>query len=146
MRHGNKVKKLNRTKSHREATLFNLMRNVFTHYGIVTTILKAKESSKVIDRTLTFAKKGEASRYELNKILRNDKKIIKHLLTTIVPKLGERKSGFTRIVRLPPRKGDGAQLAFIELLGFDEERKKKIDARETKRQEKEEKRLKGEAV
>lgn len=144
MRHGNKVKKLNRTKSHREAMLVNLMDAVFMHYSIVTTVQKAKETKRFIDRVLTFAKGDKLSAYRhLNRLLRNNKKVIKQIFTTIIPRVGERKSGYTRIIRLPPRKGDGAQLVLLELIGFEDERKKRFDAREAERKEREEKQLRG---
>src|SRR5512137_1021346 len=106
MRHGNKVKKLNRTKSHREAMLMNLMYALFTHYGIVTTIQKAKQVKSKVDRVLTFAKGNDIkARRDVNKLLRNNKKVVKNLFSTIIPRCAERKSGYTRIINLPPRKG-----------------------------------------
>lgn len=145
MRHGNKVKKLNRTKPHREAMLVNLMFGLFTHYGIVTTLQKAKQVKSKVDRVITFAKTSDIAkaRKDVNKLLRNNKKIVKQLFSTIIPRCTERKSGYTRIIHLPPRKGDGAQLVFLELIGFEDERKKRIDEREEARKAKEEETLRG---
>ena len=143
MRHRKKIRKLNRPKAHREALLANLANATLTSYGIVTTREKAKETSKLLARLIDFAKEGTvASKREAKSLLKN-KEIVYKLFNEVAPRLTERKSGYTRIVGLPPRKGDGANLALLELIGFDKERKEKQDMLEQRRKDKEEKKLRG---
>lgn len=143
MRHGKKVHKLNRPKAHREALLANLASAALTNYGIITTREKAKETSKLLARVIDFAKEGTISGKREAKSLLKNKEIVQKLFTEVAPRLTERKSGYTRIVGLPPRKGDGANLALLEIIGFDKERKEKQDALEQKRKDKAEKQLRG---
>lgn len=144
MRHRKKVKKLNRTKAHRARLLENLAISAFTHYGIVTTLSKAKEASKFISRLITFAKSGTMSGRRRVFAELGDKRIVDKLFNEIAPRFQERKGGYTRIVRLGPRKGDGAELALLELLGFDTERRSRADVLLEKRKEREERKLRGE--
>jgi large subunit ribosomal protein L17 len=144
MRHKKKVKKLNRPRKHRIALLKNQARAILTHYGIVTTLQKAKETSKVVSNLITFAKIGTlAARREVFAWLQ-DRTLVKKLFEEIAPRFTDRKGGYTRIVQLGPRKGDGAILALLELVGFDEERKKRQEELAEKSKEREEKKLKGE--
>ncbi len=144
MRHRKRVKKLNRPKAHRMRLLENLACAAFTHYGIVTTQTRAKEASKFIEKLITFAKLGTlaARRRVFAKI--KDKNIVQKLFDDIAPRFQNRKGGYTRIVSLGPRKGDGAELVLLELLGFEDERKRKQEKREEKRKEREEHELRGE--
>lgn len=143
MRHRKKIQKLNRSKAHRKALLISLARSLFAHYAIVTTLRKAKETSKFASRLITFAKKDNLSaRREVLKRL-PDKKLTHKLFTDIAPRFADREGGYTRIINLGPRKGDGAQQALLELLGFEEERKKKQEELEERRKVREEKQLKG---
>ncbi len=144
MRHRNRVKKLNRPKAHRTRLLENLACAAFTHYGIVTTQTRAKEASKFIEKLITSAKLGTlgARRNIFAKL--GDKKIVQKLFDNIAPTFQDRKGGYTRIIHLGPRKGDGASLVLLELLGFEDERKRRHEEREEKRKEREEHELKGE--
>lgn len=146
MRHLKKLKKLNRPSSHRTALLNNLVRSTLTHYGIVTTLLKAKEASKLVSSLITFAKSGTVSARRKAFAYLQDRGLVKKLFDEIAPRFADRKGGYVRIVRLGPRKGDGAELALLELLGFDEERKKRQEELTERRKDREERRLKGEAV
>jgi large subunit ribosomal protein L17 len=144
MRHKKKVKKLNRPRKHRIALLKNQARAILTHYGIVTTLQKAKETSRIVSHLITFAKMGTlAARREVFAWLQ-DRTLVKKLFEEIAPRFTDRKGGYTRIVQLGPRKGDGAKLALLELVGFDEERKKKQEELAEKSKEREEKKLRGE--
>ncbi|MDI6840509.1 MAG: 50S ribosomal protein L17 [bacterium] len=143
MRHNKKVRKLGRPRDARRALLSNLVRSIFTHYGIVTTLSKAKEASRLISRLITFAKIGSTSaRREVFAHLQ-DKKIVQKLFNDIAPRFADRKGGYTRIIRLGPRKGDGAKMSLLELIGFEGERKKKQEELEERRKEREEKELRG---
>lgn len=145
MRHLKKVKKLNRPAAHRTALLKNLAQSVLTHYGIVTTLPKAKEASKLVSNLITFAKTGTLSARRQAFAYLQDEGLVKKLFNEIAPKFTDRKGGYTRIVHLGPRKGDGAELAVLELVGFDEERKKRQEELTERRKEREERRFKGEA-
>jgi len=143
MRHNKKVHKLNMPKAHRRAVILNLARSTFAHYGIMTTLPKAKEASRFISRLITFAKRGDLSaRREVFSYLQ-DQKIVHKLFTDIAPKFVERAGGYTRITHLGPRRGDGADMALLELIGFEGERKKRQEELEERRKAREEKKLKG---
>jgi large subunit ribosomal protein L17 len=144
MRHRRKVNKLNRPKAHREALIKNEIKSLFTHYGIVTTLSKAKEVRKFASKLIKLAKRGTiAQRRKVFSYLQ-DRDLVKRVFEVIVPRMEEKESGFTRIVQLGPRKGDGAILALLEIIGFEEERRKRQEELEERRKEREEKKLKGE--
>ncbi|MBI4723190.1 MAG: 50S ribosomal protein L17 [Candidatus Stahlbacteria bacterium] len=143
MRHLKRVKKLNLPVGHRQSLLKNLARSVFTHYGIVTTVSKAKESSKFISHLITFAKSNSISARRQVFASLQDEGLVKKLFDDIAPRFADRKGGYTRIIHLGPRKGDGAEQALLELVGFEEELRKRQDELATRRKEKEESRLKG---
>ncbi len=116
MGHRDKVKKLGRTKSHREAMLANMAMSLFEHRIIKTTDAKAKALRPVVDRIIATAKKDTlAAKRQVAKTI-HQKKIFKKLFTEIVPQFADRESGFTRIVKLGVRRGDGAPISVVELL------------------------------
>jgi len=116
MRHGNKNKKLGRTKEHREAMLANMAASLVTCRQIQTTVPKAKVIRPYVDKLATLAKKGDLSARRLAAGRIRDPKALKVLFDEHASHWGERSSGFTRIVRIGPRKGDGAEMALVELL------------------------------
>lgn len=141
MRHRKNVVKLNRTASHRNALMSNLATQLFEHKKIRTTKAKAKAARPVVERLITFAKKGDlASRRQVLKTVR-DKNVVKELFDEIAPTFQSRNGGYTRIVKLGLRQGDGAELAFLELVGFDGVRKDKKE-KETKKADKKKKAVK----
>lgn len=152
MRHGDKVKKLGRKKAHRLALLHNLCRVLFIFEKIKTTLSKAKETRKLAERLISFAKKNtlSAKRYIYRFI--PDHKLVKILCDEIAPKFANRQGGYTRIFRLGPRLGDGAEMAILELTeksepGVIDERRKLIERRyipEVQKKEKKEKKPKKE--
>lgn len=116
MRHGRKIKKLGRKWAHRKALIRNLLQALFTHERVKTTITKAKEAKRFADRLITFAKANTlAARREVRKFLA-DENLVHKLFSEIVPRLQNRPSGYTRIFRLGPRPGDGAEIAILELV------------------------------
>jgi len=136
MRHLKSGRKLGRTYSHRKATLANLALALLAHKSIITTTIKAKEVRGVVERLITFAKKGDlAARREVLRTIK-DKKVVKELFEEIAQKYSERKGGYTRIVRLGRRKGDNAPLAIFEMVGYEGI---KVEKMEKARQKKEEK-------
>ncbi len=116
MRHGRKLKKLGRKAAHRLALLKNLCRALFIHERIRTTLQKAKEARRLAERLIEFAKHNDlaAKRYVYRYI--PDHKLVKIICGEIAPKFTERKGGYTRIYRLGPRTGDGAEMAILELV------------------------------
>lgn len=116
MRHGNRVKKLGRKKHHRDALLKNLCRALFIFERIKTTLPKAKESRRLAEHLIEIAKRNDLSaRRHLYRFL-PDHKLVKILCEEIAPRFTERSGGYTRIIRLGPRLGDGAEMSILELV------------------------------
>jgi len=116
MGHRDKVKKLGRTKPHREAMLANMAMSLIQHRMIKTTEAKAKALRPVIDRLITTAKKGTlASKRQVAKTV-HVKDIFKKFFDEIVPQFADRDSGYTRIMKLGVRRGDGAPMTVVELM------------------------------
>jgi large subunit ribosomal protein L17 len=116
LRHGDKVKKLGRTAQHRLSLMRNLVTALFEHERIKTTLPKAKESRRFADRMVTFALKNNvAARREVGRFIQ-DKTVLKKLFDVIGPRFVGRPGGFTRVLRLGPREGDGAEMALLELV------------------------------
>ncbi len=118
MRHRVKGRKLGRTSSHRHATLRALATSLLKHKKITTTVAKAKELRGFVEPLITKAKTDSvhARRYVSDQI--KDRSVVKELFGDIIAKIGERAGGYTRVVLLGQRKGDGAELAIIELVDF----------------------------
>ncbi len=131
MRHLNRKAHLNRSVSHRKALFSNLSSELFLRKRIITTLGKARYARRFAERMITFARKGDlSSRRHVFKYLRN-KEVLKILFDDLGPHFKNRDGGYTRIIKLGPRRGDAAPLAMIELVGFDD-----IGAEEPKRQTK----------
>ena len=120
MRHNNKGRKLGRTASHRNATLKSLSTALFRHKRIKTTVAKAKETRTFAESLITKAKQDtlHARRHVARFI--NDSDVIRELFGEIIPKIGDRPGGYTRVVKLGRRLGDAAELAILELVDFNE--------------------------
>ncbi|GAI30208.1 unnamed protein product [marine sediment metagenome] len=115
MRKLKKGRKLSRKRDQRKALLKSLARTLILNEKIKTTEKKAKEASKLVEKSITRAKKRNlASRRLLAKQF--SPKIVKKLVDEIAPKYKERKGGYTRIIKLGPRKSDGAKMVIIELV------------------------------
>jgi large subunit ribosomal protein L17 len=116
MGHRDKVKKLGRTKSHREAMLANMAMSLFTHRVIKTTDAKAKALRPLVDRLIATAKKDTlAAKRQVARIV-SQKPVFKKLFAEIVPQFADRDSGFSRVIKLGVRHGDGAPISVVELL------------------------------
>ena len=120
MRHKIAGKRLGRTTSHRMAMFRNMVTSLFEHERIVTTTEKAKELRPIAEKMITLAKKGDlhARRQALSFIRSKD--VVEKLFTEIKDKFSDRKGGYTRIVKTGVRKGDAANMAIIELVGYEE--------------------------
>lgn len=120
MRHRVKGRKLSRTASHRKATLASLATSLLKHKRIKTTLAKAKETRVFAEKLITKAKKGDLhSKKQVMEVLK-DKETVKELFSEIVPKIGDRPGGYTRVVKLGNRLGDAAPLAIIELVDYND--------------------------
>jgi large subunit ribosomal protein L17 len=116
MRHGKKGKKLGRTRSHRKAMLANMAASLFMYSVIKTTEAKAKEVRKLAEKLITLAKRGDLhARRQVYEVIK-DRTLIKKLFDEIAPKLNDREGGYTRVLKLGPRRGDGAPISVVELL------------------------------
>ncbi|MBI3990561.1 MAG: 50S ribosomal protein L17 [Candidatus Omnitrophica bacterium] len=116
MRHGKIRGRLSRNLSSRKALLRSLVIALFTYQRIKTTLAKAKEARKLAEELITLARNDNlAARRQAFDTLR-DKKIIRLLFTDISPRFNGRPGGYTRIMRLGTRSGDGAEMAILELV------------------------------
>ena len=148
MRHGKKIKKLGRTKSHRQAMLANMAASLFAYNIIKTTEAKAKEVRKLAEKLITLAKKGGLHAHRQVYDVIKDRKLVKKLFDEIAPKLNEREGGYTRVLKLGVRRGDGAQLSVVELLiekpsKEEKKGKKEKGAKKEKAEKEETKKTKG---
>ncbi len=128
MRHRKSGRKLGRTASHRRATLSSLSNALINHKRIQTTTAKAKEARMVVEKLITRAKRavmreGEGkpkdvhARREVFSFLR-DRNAVSVLFSDIAQKVASRQGGYTRVVKLGQRRGDGAEIAVLELVDY----------------------------
>ena len=116
MRHRAKGRQLSRTAEHRKALLRNLAASLFRHDAIVTTEAKAKELRPYAERLITLARRGDLHARRLVERRIQDREILGRLFKEIGPRFATRPGGYTRILKLGHRAGDGADIARIELL------------------------------
>lgn len=109
-------RKLGRPTDQRIALLRNLTTSFLKHGKIETTYEKAKETSRMADKMITLAKRGDlhARRQVLAYVY--DKEVVSALFDEIAPKYTERNGGYTRVYKMGPRRGDGAEVAILELV------------------------------
>jgi large subunit ribosomal protein L17 len=120
MRHGKKDNHLSRTHSHRDAMLSNMAVSLIMHKRIETTVAKAKELRKYVEPILTRAKEDNNQNRKVVFKSLNHKEGMKELFGTVSDKIADRPGGYTRIIKLGNRKGDGADTCLIELVDFNE--------------------------
>ena len=140
MRHNKKFNHLGRTASHRNAMLANMATSLIMseHKRITTTLAKAKALKKYVEPLITRSKNDTTtSRRVVFRYLQN-KYAVKELFGAVAEKVGNRPGGYTRIIKLGTRQGDAAEIAFIELVDFDENMAKtpKAAAKKTRRSRK----------
>jgi large subunit ribosomal protein L17 len=120
MRHGDKINNLGRTDSHRRAMLANMTISLIEHKRITTTLAKAKALRRYAEPLLTKAKDNTThSRRVVFSYLQN-KEAINELFGPVAEKIGDRAGGYLRIIKMGFRRGDGADMAMIELVDFNE--------------------------
>jgi large subunit ribosomal protein L17 len=134
MRHRVKGKKLGRETAQRKALLRNLVTSFMEKERIRTTLAKAKATRPLAEKMITLAKKDtlHSRRLALRYIYKKD--VVKKLFDEIGPRFSERPGGYTRIIKISPRAGDGAEMAVLELVGteFKKKEKKKTAAEKAK--------------
>ena len=135
MRHNKKFNHLGRTASHRDAMLANMAISLIMHKRITTTLAKAKALKKYVEPLITRSKEDTTnSRRVVFRYLQN-KYAVTELFKEVAAKVADRPGGYTRVIKLGTRQGDAAQIAFSELVDFDENMAKapKAEAKKTRR-------------
>jgi large subunit ribosomal protein L17 len=116
MRHGNGLRKLNRTSSHRKAMFQNMMNSLIAHEAIKTTVPKAKELRSIIEPMITLAKVDSVANRRLAFARLRDDASVAKLFNELGPRFKARPGGYTRILKMGFRQGDNAPMAFVELV------------------------------
>ena len=116
MRHGNGLRKLNRTSSHRLAMLRNMSNSLLQHEVIKTTLPKAKELRRVVEPLITLGKKDNLANRRLAFDRLRDREMVTKLFTELGPRFATRPGGYLRILKFGFRVGDNAPMALVELL------------------------------
>ena len=116
MRHKHGYRKLGRTSSHRSALLKNLAIAIIKSEKIETTLPKAKELRSYVEKLITRARKGDSNAHRAVFASFQDKETTNKLVTEVAPKFKERNGGYTRIIKTRVRRGDAAEMAYIELV------------------------------
>src|SRR6476659_4493545 len=120
MRHGDKIKNLSRTASHRKALLSNLACQLIQHKRIVTTLAKAKALRVYVEPLITKGKDNTTHQRRVVFSYLQDKFAVNELFSAVAEKVAGRPGGYTRIIKLGTRVGDNAETALIELVDFNE--------------------------
>ena len=117
MRHARSGKKLGRDSAHRKALYSNLAGALITHGRIETTEAKAKAVKPEVEQLITLARKGDLhARRQALSILGQDKFAVHKLFEEVAPRYADRPGGYTRILKLGPRRSDATEMVFIELV------------------------------
>jgi len=117
MRHQKTRYKLSRDSAHRKALLMNLSKELIEHERIKTTEAKAKAVKPEIEKLITLAKRGDLhARRQALATLSQDKTAVHKLFTEVAPRYAERPGGYTRIMKLGPRRSDATEMVYIELV------------------------------
>ena len=120
MRHLKKGRKLGRTAAHRKATMRALSIALIEHHRIVTTVTRAKELRRYIEPIITKAKEDTLHTRSYVFSFLHNKLAVKELFDTVAPAVGDRPGGYTRVLKIGTRSGDGAEMAVIELVDFND--------------------------
>ena len=116
MRHGNGLRKLNRTSAHRKAMFQNMMNSLIAHEAIKTTVPKAKELRSIIEPMITLAKVDSVANRRLAFARLRDNASVAKLFNELGPRFKARPGGYTRILKMGFRQGDNAPMAYVELV------------------------------
>ena len=119
MMHGKKGRRFSRHSGHRQAMFSNMAAALIKHEQIVTTLPKAKDLKRVMDKYITLAKRGDLNSRRLAAARLRDEEMVKKLFDTLGPRYKERSGGYTRVLKAGFRYGDSAPRAVIELVDRD---------------------------
>ena len=116
MRHQKRGRKLGRDSANRKSLYANLTSELIVHGRIRTTLAKAKEVRPVAEQMITLGKRGDLHARRQAVAFLRQKPVVKSLFDDVAPRYAERPGGYTRIIKLGPRLGDAAEMAYIELV------------------------------
>jgi len=116
MRHRNNVDKIGMVRSHRRSVLANLASSLFLNAKVDTTHARAKASQRYAERLITLARRGDLHARRLAFARLRDKAAVTVLFDEIGPRFADRPGGYTRVIKLGPRRGDGAEMARLMLI------------------------------
>ena len=122
MRHRRAGRKLGRDSAHRRALYANLAGALIEHGRIRTTEAKAKEVRPIVEQMITLGKRGDVSAQRQAVAFLRSKGLAHTLFADVAPRFADRPGGYTRIVKIGPRQGDAAQMAYLELVDYVPER------------------------
>jgi large subunit ribosomal protein L17 len=120
MQHRRLGRRFSRDSSHRQAMFSNMAASLIRHEQIVTTLAKAKDLKRVIDKYITLAKRGDLNSRRLAASRMRDEAMVKKLFDTLAPRYKDRSGGYTRVLKAGYRYGDSAPIAVIEFVDRDE--------------------------
>jgi len=126
MRHNKSGRRLGRKPDHRQHMMQNMVISFFENERITTTVTRAKELRKLVEKMITLGKRGDLHARRQALRVMHDQKVVAKLFEMIAPRYSERPGGFTRIIRLVNRQGDNAPMAIIELVEEGYEPKQKV--------------------
>lgn len=109
-------RRLGRPSDHRMLMLRNLVTSLLDKGRIVTTVTRAKETRSLAEKMITLAKKGDLHSRRMAMAFVTDETVVKNLFDNIGPKYADREGGYTRIVKIGPRRGDAAEMVILELV------------------------------
>lgn len=121
MRHAVKQRKLSRTGSHRRALFRNQLASLIEHGRIKTTLAKAKELRPVAERLITRSREGTVHARRMVRRWLPEREVVKRLFDDVAPRFADRPGGYLRILKLGPRPGDGAEMAILEFVDYEED-------------------------
>src|SRR5919109_2560766 len=127
MRHRKLGRRFSRRSGHRQAMFSNMAASLIRHEQIVTTLAKAKDLRRVMDKYITLAKRGDLASRRLAAARMRDEAMVQKLFDTLGPRYKDRKGGYTRVLKAGYRYGDSAPVAVIELVDRDVDAKGKED-------------------
>jgi large subunit ribosomal protein L17 len=118
MRHQKRGRKLGRDSAHRKALYSNLAGALIEHGRIQTTEAKAKEVRPIVEKMITLGKRGDLHAHRQAVAFLRSKAIAHKLFAEVAPRFADRPGGYTRVVKLGPRQGDAAPMAYLELVDY----------------------------
>ena len=122
MRHRKAGRKLGRDSAHRKALYSNLAGALIEHGRIRTTEAKAKEVRPIVEEMITLGKRGDVAAHRQAVAFLRSKPVAHRLFADVAPRFADRPGGYTRIVKIGPRQGDAARMAYLELVDYVPER------------------------